>query len=79
MANQLDLGLIEQATPAEPMEEYQARRVLEYYQTLSTRKIARHHRIAMSTFSGSNPDFASHVRVVNEARDVLMAAACRPH
>ena len=79
MANQLDLGLIEQATPAEPMSVWLARQVLDFYDTPSTRKIARHHRIAMSTFSGSTPDFASHVRVVNEARDVLMAAACKPH
>ena len=57
----------------EPMPELIARQVMDMYGELSTRRIAERHRALMWHTPVS---WGNHIKTINDARDVLMRAAC---
>ena len=60
--------------PVAPMPELIARQIMNMYGELSTRAIAERHRALMWYTPVS---WVNHIKTINEARDVLMSAACR--
>jgi hypothetical protein len=72
MGIQLEIATEVAAVP--PMPEHIARRVMEMYGALSTRRIAERHRALMSYLPAT---CANHIDTINDARDALMRAACR--
>ena len=57
-----------------PMPELIARQIMNMYGELSTRHIAERHRTLMWYTPVS---WVNHIKTINDARDVLMRAACR--